>query len=170
MEVDSAQYARFLVWDEEQKKHARNLDAVMGALSAESEGNADAFFASFHHDAHFWINGDTGASGSRRGMAAMKALFEAFMVKLPAGFSHTIVNAYVTGDHVITETLGRATTLAGQIYKGTYCQVWTFESTQIVELAVYLDTKLLAETLPADCWPAQNSYPGLPSDGGWQVA
>ncbi len=157
MEIDGAQYARFLVWDEEQKKHARNLAVVMRTLSAESEGNAEGFFAAFHHDARFWINGDTAASGSRRGLAAMKALFAAFMVQLPAGFSQTIVNAYVTGDHVITETLGRATTLAGQIYKGTYCQVWKFEHTQIVELAVYLDTKLLAETLPADRWPAQNS-------------
>jgi ketosteroid isomerase-like protein len=154
VEVDSTQYARFLLWEEQEKKQALQLAAVMGALAAEGERNADAFFASFHPDARFWINGDTGASGTRRGLAEMKSLFDVFMAQLPAGFSQTIVNAYVTGDRVVTETLGRATTLAGQTYTGTYCQVWKFEKAHIVELAVYLDTKLLDETFPAECWTA----------------
>lgn len=154
MEIDSTQYARFLAWEEQQEKHARQLATVIGVLSAKSEANTDAFFSPFHPDAHFWINGDTAASGSRRGLADIKALFETFMAQLPAGYSQTIINAFVAGDRVVTETLGRATTLTGQIYKGTYLQLWKFENTQIVELAVYLDTKLLDETFPADCWPA----------------
>ncbi|MCX7056458.1 MAG: nuclear transport factor 2 family protein [Pseudomonadota bacterium] len=146
MEVDVQEYEKFHAWKEDQARQQHNISTVRAVLAAEGEANTEAFFASFSDDCVFWMNGNSPASGPRQGLPALKAHFEIFMSLLVSGISMTVTNAVASGDWVVTETVGHANTRTGRSYNGTYCQLWKFKNSQIVEFREYLDTQLLGES------------------------
>jgi len=150
VEIDRAEYARFLEWKRAQARQEENLQTVRAVLAAEGEGDTEAFFAPFSAKSEFWMNAASPDTGDLQGVAAQQAAFEHFMGLLVSGISMNITHALTTGDWVVTETEGTAETLDGRPYNAHYCQLWKFDGAEIVKVREYLDTKLLAETFASE--------------------
>ena len=147
LEVDRAEYERFVAWKEDQARLDKNIETMKAVLAAEGREDTEAFFAPFSTDSTFWMNGSV---GTLHGLPAMKAAFDQFMDQLVSGISMKITNSFAAGEWVVAETVGDAETLDGRTYDGNYCVLAKFEAAEIVEFREYLDTKLMAETFVFD--------------------
>ena len=143
LEVDRAEYERFVAWKEDQARLNKNIETLKAVLAAEGREDTEAFFAPFSTDSIFWMNGSV---GTLHGLPAQKAAFNQFMDQLASGISMKITNSFAAGEWVVTEAVGNAETLDGRRYDGNYCVLAKFEGSEIVEFREYLDTKLMAET------------------------
>lgn len=150
LEVDRAEYERFVAWKEDQARLSKNIDTVKGVLAAEGREDTEAFFAPFSTESTFWMSGSSPSTGTLHGLPAQKAAFNQFMDQLASGISMTITNSFAAGDWVVAEAVGDAETLDGRPYDGDYCVLVKFEGAEIVEFREYLDTKLMAETFVFD--------------------
>ena len=150
LEVDRAEYERFVAWKENQARLNKTIDTVKGVLAAEGREDTEAFFSPFSEDSTFWMSGSSPSAGTLHGLPAQKAAFNQFMDQLASGISMTITNSFAAGDWVVAEAVGDAETLDGRPYDGDYCVLVKFEGAEIVEFREYLDTKLMAETFVFD--------------------
>lgn len=115
-----------------------------------SLGAADAagVAATLNRDAVAVAKGFGKLSGSRP-YEMIVGMIGAFKLLFPAGMKTIIKTVTASGDRVIVEWEGDATTSAGKAYCNQYCMVFTFHDGKIRQINEYYCTLLADDAL----WP-----------------
>jgi len=104
-------------------------------------------------DVVYTVIGSTAFSGVFRGRGdVLERLFRPLVAALATPLAIEVLSLTAEDDRVVAQLQGRSKLRSGVPYDNTYCFVFRFAGTHVVEVTEYLDTALVARafTVPAD--------------------
>ena len=133
---------------------AEHVERLRGAFAEFSLGNPAPFFELIGPDVVYTVIGTTSLSGTFRGRdQLLEQLFAPLGAALATPIVLTLHDTTVDGERVVVQAGGRATLRSGAPYDNTYCFVFRFADSRIVEVTEYLDTALVARAFAVPAEP-----------------